>query len=184
MAGIAIQDCDECDILVQDVRSDDNLAGLSASNAAAIVVRDSVFRGNGVGVVLKTLPVGEAAPQRGSHILNNLIEENTSSAFAGSLATLDLPAHAGVWIAGGWFNVVEGNEISGGAWGVLVTGFNSPAMNNRIVDNVLGASGDAHLAWDGIGASTCFAGNVLSDGSAPETQPRRCRIFTRAAVKR
>lgn len=169
VAGIAIQDCNPCDVLVQGVHAHTSLAGLSGSGAGGLVVKDSLFTGNSVGIALKSLPGG--APQRGSHILNNVIEPGDGSLASGEMGALDIDAGAGVWIAGGWFNVIQGNVIGGERWGVLVTGFHLPVYGNKIVDNVLSAGTEAHLAWDGLGADTCFVGNRTNDGAAPATQP-------------
>ncbi len=185
VAGISIERCVDCDIHVHDVTVEESLAGLSAANAGGVVVEGSLFRDNGVGIAVKTTAC-EAAPQRGSHVFGNTFVNNLNRTFEAPavhqvrelpprctarhvpLAALDLPVGAGVWIAGGSFNVVEDNTISGHSFGVVITG---PAYGNRVVGNTVSESIEHDLAWDGTGANVCFADNRSPGGAEPSSMP-------------
>jgi plastocyanin len=161
-AGISIETCGDCDILVEGVRSQRNLVGLSATDAGALVVRDSSFSENGVGIAIRTTASQPSLARTGAHVIDNTITGNRSTTFAGDVGTLQIAAHAGVWIDGGRLNTIQSNQITGHAWGIVLTGFNGPSVGDRILDNVLSDADQAHLAWDGVGVATCFAGNVAA----------------------
>ncbi len=171
LAGISFAECPSCDAHVEDVVVEDGFSGVTATDAGPIVVRDSTFRGNGVGIVLRSSVAAATAPQRGAHIFGNLIEDNIAEGHQGDLQSMDLPLGAGIWIAGGWDDVVEDNTIRGHRWNVLLTGWNLPVVGARVVDNTVADATEADLAWDGLGAQTCFAGNAAPDGAAPSADP-------------
>lgn len=174
-AGISIEGCVDCDVFVDGIIAEANLAGVAATNAGGVVVRGSTFRGNGTGVALKTLPGGQHAPQRGAHVLGNLIEDNTWRPHVRPPATdsFEIPTGVGVWLSGGLLDVVEANTIRGHLYNVAVTGFTGPSIDDRVVGNIVGGAREADLAWDGVGATVCFARNTRPDGSPPSSTPVR-----------
>lgn len=180
IAAISVASCVDCDIVIQraDVRG--NLAGLSALNAGGLVVTESTFADNGVGIALKT-SAGAEAPVRGAHLTRNTITNSTvrPSPMPSASTTLDLPVGAGVWLAGASFATVESNTIDGSSFGVVVTG---PAYADRIIGNVVSGSIEADVAWDGVGANVCFAGNTAPDGSAATTMPPQAETLYACAL--
>jgi plastocyanin len=147
-AGIAIEGCETCDVVVDGVLARDNGVGVLVQDAGSTVVRDSVLMGNGTGIVLRT--------QRGAHLVGNHIVDN---------------GDAGVWIDGGWFDVVESNTVIGHGFGIVVTALAGPSYADRIVWNVVEGSVRGDVAWDGIGADVCFGTNARGDGSEPTSEP-------------
>jgi len=178
-AGISIEGCVACDVLVDRVLAVGNLAGIAATNAGGVVIRNSTFRGNGTGIALKTFPATEAVPQRGAHVYGNLIEDNMLRPSVRPPVTdsLEIPTGTGVWISGGAQDIVQSNTIRGHIYNVAATGMTGPSIADRIVGNIVADARDADLAWDGIGADVCFAGNTRPDGGAPSSAPTRAEAL-------
>lgn len=168
VAGIAVKGCDECDTIVERADASANRYGVLLDAAGSVIVRGSYVHGNAAGIVARAVPTGSRVLQRGAHITGNLIEENTVPAAA---SAADPAVRSGVWLAGGWFDVVEGNRIRDHDYGVLVATTGVPARDARIVDNVVDESAAAGLAWDGIGANVCFAGNRTAANAEPSSRP-------------
>lgn len=169
VAGIAVQGCDDCDVIIEAASATANLYGVLLDNAGSVVVRDSSIHDNGTGVVVRSLATGDSALARGAHITGNRITGNRATLAAASAT--EFPVRSGVWVAGAWFTVVEDNEITGHDYGVLVTSAGVPTVDARIAANVIGGSAVADLAWDGIGAGVCFEGNGQPAGGPPTTRP-------------
>lgn len=169
VAGIAVKGCDECDTIIQRADVSANRYGILLDAAGAVVVRDSYVHGNATGIVARSLASGDRVLQRGAHIIGNRIESNTASVAGVSL--LDVAVRSGVWLAGGWFDVVEDNRIAGHDYGVLITTAGVPVLDARIAGNVVDGSSRADLGWDGTGAGVCFAGNRRPGGAEPSTRP-------------
>lgn len=173
-AGISIQDCELCDVRVENLTAVGNFNGFEALDAGSVVLTGSTLSRNANGVVLKTRAKPSASFQDGVHVFGNRIESNGDpDAPAPSLfradETQEIGAGAGIWVSGGWRNVVEQNQISGHVYGVAVTVFGSAAMYNRIEDNNVSGSTHADLGWDGLGLGNCFSGN--SSGTATTDPP-------------
>lgn len=171
LAGVVVEACTRCDVVVQRIDVRNSRAGFLARNASALVLRGSTFVGNGVGVVLRSEP-SHGIPQRGAHVVGNTFTANLGTAIpAASSPTESLAVGAGVWIDGGWHNVVQGNVVMRQRYGIAVTGLGGPVDGNRIIDNRIRESLQADLGWDGVGVRTCFAGNTGSTGE-PFSEPR------------
>jgi hypothetical protein len=84
---------------------------------------------------------------------------------------MPLRSGSGVWISAGSFNVIEHNTISDHLYGVVVTGLVGPSIANSIFGNTIDGSSAADLAWDGIGANTCFSANTTPGGTEPTSDP-------------
>lgn len=168
IAGIAVGGCDDCDLLVDSVRVERSLQGLSGLGAGAIVVRGSTFRHNGVGVALKASDDGSR--HRGAHLHHNVFSDNTNRTIQPPPLgpTKDLPVGAGIWLDGGAFDLVEHNQLSGHSFGVVLTGLSSAS---RVARNVVERSSEADVAWDGLGSHVCFSGNRRRGGGAASAMP-------------
>lgn len=170
-AGIFVGSCDRCDIRVERSRAENNLVGLEGANAGSLTVRGSRFADNASGIVLRSVATRAPHLQLGSHIFDNDIVDNDNkdapvpSVFSVSEA-MELPVGAGVWIQGGWYDVVEGNRIIENHYGIAVTASTVPSYRVTVRGNFLPPkdgtqtpANNVDLGWDGIGAGVCFEGN-------------------------
>ena len=180
-SGISIEVCESCDIRVENVIADNNFVGLIGDNAGSLVVRSSTFSDNASGVVLRSVGTRSPRLQQGAHVYaneftgNSNVEAPRPSVFSTTEA-LELPVGAGVWVQGGWQDVIENNSVSGSHYGIVVTGSTVPTYGGRVSGNTLHAN-TVDLGWDGEGAGICFSGNrgqATTTGSAPlVTEPAR-----------
>ena len=168
-AGLSLEACESCDMRIENVTSENNFIGLLGENAGSLVIRGSRFLDNASGIVLRSVAGRSPNLQLGAHIYgnelvgNSNLEAPTRSVFALDEA-LGLPVGAGIWIQGGWHDVVERNTISGSHYGIVVTGSTVPSYSSRISDNLVSGN-TVDLGWDGAGADVCFSNNgeVLSE---------------------
>lgn len=168
-----IGQCMGCGGLIDNVIARKNYIGYSGTNATGVIVRDSTFVDNGVGVVPNTLPTEELGPNRGTLIVDNLIKNNNYSKIParGFSETVGIPFGTGVWTPGVQNNVVKSNRIlDHDRYGVLITqswaGDPLP-INNRVRGNFIRNSGMYDLAWDGTGENNCFLNNDFTGETGP-----------------
>lgn len=172
-AALAIHDCDPCDITVERVRAEHSHTGVEIVNARhGIAVRASDLRGNTNGIVVATPP--GRFPAIGVVLRDNTVGDHDGDAPRPPL--LHLPqrqpgAGAGIWLAGTQQLLVTGNRVSGQRYGIVVTAGGSGSRDDRIIGNEVHGSQQADLAWDGVGAGTCFAGNRRRDGADTTSSP-------------
>ena len=174
-----IGQCLNCGGLIEDVVAKYNFLGYSGTNATGVVIRDSVWKHNGAGIVPNTLPTEEFAPNRGTTIYDNVVARNNYKTIpaAGFSETVSIPFGTGVWLAGTSNNVVVENVIRNHeSFGVLVSESidpNSLPFNNEVRDNKIRNSnidGDEFgwdLAWTGEGGDNCFTDNNFDGESGP-----------------
>ncbi|MDP9068109.1 MAG: plastocyanin/azurin family copper-binding protein [Actinomycetota bacterium] len=165
--------CLGCSALIENVHSEMNYLGYSGTNATGVVIRDSTFVRNGAGVVPNTLPTEELSPNRGTTIIDNVIENNNYENIpaAGFSENVGIPFGTGVWLAGVHNNIVKKNVIRNhNRYGVLITQSideDSLPMNNRVRYNLIRSSRKYDLAWDGTGANNCFYKNDFTGPTGP-----------------
>ncbi|MCA1706991.1 MAG: right-handed parallel beta-helix repeat-containing protein, partial [Actinobacteria bacterium] len=174
-SGIHVSSCLECSTLVDGVTSQVNYTGYLGVNATGVVIRDSRFKGNGVGIVSATLPDDAQAPGRGTTMLGNIVAGNnyTTIPSAGFSSDYDIPFGTGIWLLGVRNNVASENVVkSHERYGILVsrTSGDLPAMNNSVRDNEIHFSGQYDLAWDGAGENNCFSSNVFETSGPGDIQ--------------
>jgi hypothetical protein len=165
----------------------ENVLGYSGTNSKYIDITDGDFYNNGVGIVPNTLDSEPYEPNATGVIENNNIFWNnfnyflpnskvkTVSSGLGTVGTLTIqyPTGAGVVLLGsdGW--TVQNNNIFGNfKWGVATIsdptndGDNAINMNNKIINNTMGAGGTDTNAvdffTDGSGSNNCWSGNTSS----------------------
>jgi plastocyanin len=177
--GFYIGECLGCGGLIDRVVSKYNYLGYSGTNATGVVIRHSIWKHNGAGIVPNTLPTEQLAPNRGTYIYNNLVAKNNYKTVpaSGFSETVSLPFGTGIWLAGTLNNRVENNVIrDNNTFGVLVTESIDPSsipMNNQVVNNNIknsDADGDGFgwdLAWTGEGENNCFSRNKFAGSSGP-----------------
>jgi hypothetical protein len=169
-AAFYIGECQPCDTVVRGVTARLSAVGYSGTNAGgSMVVEDSVFEQNEVGILPNSYDVGlEPPPQRGATFRRNVVR-GSGTAATPRATPLGGFRGIGIGIIGGVGNLVEGNEVTGSArFGIALT----PAIDrdatwvpadNRVTGNRVSGSGDADLALAaGSGAGNCFDDNTAA----------------------
>lgn len=177
-----IGQCMNCSALVQNVVGTWSYLGYSGTNATGVVIRDSVFRHNAVGVAPNTLPTEELGPNRGTFVYNNRIFNNNYASVPGAgfsdpaSQPIGIAIGTGVWLPGVENNVVINNRIwNHNSYGVIVSQSidSDMPMNNTIIDNWIRNSDfdeDGYgydLAYDGNGGYNCWADNDFEGATGP-----------------
>ncbi|HXF56439.1 MAG TPA: right-handed parallel beta-helix repeat-containing protein [Actinomycetota bacterium] len=172
-SAFRVEDCFPCGVLLDRVTARTNVMGYAGQNATGVVILDSVFAGNGVGVVPSTLPGPAGLSGQGTLLLGNRLRANNDATVpvAGFAAQHGLLFGTGIWLLGSSNAVARGNRIAGHErYGVLVSAGVDPAVkpaNNEVVGNTVTDSGLYALAWDGAGADNCFEGNEVTGPTGP-----------------
>jgi plastocyanin len=168
-----VEGCLACSTLIDDVKGLYSYLGYAGVNSTGVVVRDSTFRHNGVGVAAMSDASVTAAPNRGTMLIGNLVSSNnyTSIPAAGLSSVSGIPFGTGVWFAGARNGLVRGNHIlSHSRYGVLVTQSLDSSFapsNNMTISNQVTEAGVYSLAWDGAGDDNCFSNNVIDGATGP-----------------
>ncbi|MGH2755728.1 MAG: plastocyanin/azurin family copper-binding protein [Actinomycetota bacterium] len=171
-----IGQCMACSALIENVVSVKNYLGYSGTNATGVVISDSRFVHNAVGIAPNTLPTEEYAPNRGTIMLDNIVKKNNYETIpaAGISETVGVPYGTGIWFAGIHNGVARGNVIEDHKrYGVLITPSiepNSVPINNRVWGNEISGSGLYDLAFDGGGENNCFFKNEFETSGPPEIE--------------
>ena len=166
----------------------ENVLGYSGTNSKYMVIKDSDFYNNGIGLVPNTLDSEPFEPTGDSVIKDNNIFWNNFNYFlpnsrvktvsnglgeSGGMV-LQYPTGIGVALFGadGW--TVKNNDIFGNfKWGVAMfsdpfnEGDDAVSQNNQVIDNEMGRDGtdiNGHYDFwvDGSGRGNCFQGNDSS----------------------
>ena len=173
-----IGQCLGCGGIIENVKSQYNYLGYSGTNATGVVIRNSLFRHNGAGVVPNTLPTEELGPNRGTLMINNRVVNNNYETIpaAGFSETVGIPYGTGIWLPGVENNTVMNNIVKNHRhYGILITPsadsdmpMNNTVMNNFIRNSDFDEDGYGYdLAWDGSGADNCFTGNDFKGETGP-----------------
>ena len=175
-AGFYIGACYPCNAVITEGLAENNGLGYSGTNAGGnLVIENSIWRDNFVGIAPNTEDFEPLAPQDGVTITHNLVENNNNynaPVETEQLATIG----TGIIIAGGDNNVIEDNRVSGeDYYGILVvTNVDQNVWEpsgNSVKDNVVTNSGIADLALAAPSAdNNCFSGNTISRTSPPFLQ--------------
>lgn len=177
-----IGQCLNCSAIIENVVGTWSYLGYSGTNATGVVIRDSVFRHNAIGLAPNTLPTEDLGPNRGTFIYNNRIFNNNYSSIPGAGFSdqegqpIGIPIGTGVFLAGVENNVVIENRISKhNSYGVLVGQSidENPPMNNTVMNNWIrnfDADEDGYgyaLGYDGNGGRNCWEGNRFEGATGP-----------------
>jgi hypothetical protein len=189
---------------IKNVEAYENVLGYSGTNSKYVVIKNSDFYNNGIGLVPNTLDSEPFEPTGDSVIKDNNIFWNNFNYFLpgsgvetvsnglGELAPgliLQYPTGLGVALFGadGW--TVKDNQIFGNfKWGVAEfsdpfnTDFDAISQNNQVINNEMGRNGTDTNAvdfWvDGSGSKNCFAGNDSSTLSpAPDDSATNAQLY-------
>ena len=173
-SGFYVGACDPCHALVTDDVAEYNAVGLSATNASGdVVVAQSRWEHNGVGIVPNSLDDEPRAPQDGMVIAANLVDESRSGSAPRS-AEFGALRGTGIALVGVLDDLVTTNRVAGAGAGIVVTpnpGVESefrPSRRNQVRSNVVqrAATTDLVLVETSPADGNCFAGNQFRT-SAP-----------------
>lgn len=161
-AGVRIETCAACGVLIEGAALSGGLVGVLASGARGVTVRGSAIRANTVGVVarrqdtrLTTISV------YGNEITDNV--ERSPLPTDPRDPDRALASGAGIWLDGTADSLASRNFIAGNTFGVAVSG---GARDVVVRDNSMVSNG-TDLAWDGVGVNTCFAGHHANVVTSP-----------------
>jgi len=174
--GFYIGACHPCNAVITEVLAENNGLGYSGTNAGGnLVIANSIWRENVVGIAPNTEDAEPLAPQDGVTIIHNLVENNNNSTApveTEQLATIG----TGILIAGGSNDVIEDNRVSrDDYYGILVVANVDQHVwephGNMVKENVVTDSGVADLALATLSAdNNCFSGNTVSRTAPPFLQ--------------
>lgn len=180
-SGFYIGQCFPCDAVIHDVIAEGNAIGYSGTNAGGnLLIRDSVWQDNALGIVPNSLDSEARPPQRGATFKNNVVAHNNAFDSPGS-GWGALFFGVGIANAGSQNNVVIGNTVTDNALaGVVIVPL--PDQNvwvpsgNTIWGNTV--THDAALYPDsndlaqgaGSGPNNCWTDNVFSTSIPPGIQ--------------
>lgn len=177
-----IGQCLNCSALIENVVGTWSYLGYSGTNSTGVVIRDSVFKHNAVGVAPNTLPTEDLGPNRGTIVINNKIFNNNYDSIPGAgfsdpeSQPVGIPIGTGVWLPGVENNVVVDNRIwDHNSYGVLVSQSidTDLPINNTVWANWVRNSdkdGDGYgydLAYDGTGEMNCWKLNDFTGETGP-----------------
>lgn len=171
-SGFYIGQCRPCHAIITNVISEYNGLGYSGTNAGGnLTIMNSLWQHNLAGIVPNTLDSQDFAPQGGTRIVNNVVRNNGDPRATATRITYPA-AGAGIMVAGGNDNVIEGNWIEGNAtYGVAIM----PNIDrnfwtshrNVVRGNWIRGSGRADLALAApAGEGNCFTDNDVEDAAA------------------
>ncbi|MCB0864967.1 MAG: right-handed parallel beta-helix repeat-containing protein [Solirubrobacterales bacterium] len=181
---------------IDHVDAYENVLGFSGTNSRYMLIEDSNWFNNGVGIVPNTLDSEPFEPNSDGVIKNNDIYWNNFNYFLpnskvatvsdglGQLddLTIQYPTGVGIVLLGsqGW--TAENNNIFGNwKWGAAVVsdpfndGDDAISKNNQFLNNKMGKGGADLNAVDffnqGSGTGNCFSGNTSSTFDPSDTAP-------------
>lgn len=162
-AAVYIGQCFPCNALVTDVIGEYNGLGFSGTNAGGnMVIMNSVWRSNRVGIMPNSGDGELNPPQRQLAVVGNLVYGNNNGRTPARDTALRYQGN-GILVAGGNDDLVRHNRVfDHDIAGIGVVPFPDKTVwlpnRNRVLDNVVSDSREADLVWSG-GEGNCFAGN-------------------------
>jgi hypothetical protein len=189
-AAYYVGECRPCRTTIANVVAVRSAVGYSGTNATGVVIRDSVWRGNGAGIVPNTYANEALPPESRATIIRNVVLRSgrepvpLRTALAGFVGV-------GIAVAGGSENVIRGNRVTGSErYGIAVfptaryVTFNPRVRQpgppwrprgNRVLNNVVAGSGRADLALAfGSGPRNCFAANTAQTTLPTDLETQSC----------
>jgi hypothetical protein len=193
-AAYYIGECRPCRATIANVVATRSAVGYSGTNSTDVLIRDSVWRGNGAGIVPNTYANEALPPEARTTVVRNVVTRSgrervpIHTALAGFVGI-------GIAVAGGSENVVRGNRVTGSErYGIAVFStaryvtFNQGAREpgppwrprgNRVTSNVVTGSGWGDLALaSGSGPRNCFSANTVRTTLPTDLQTASCRTVS------
>jgi hypothetical protein len=176
-----IGQCNPCNALLYNVEGAHSQLGYSGTNSTGTTVAASYFHDNLIGVVPNSQDGEELAPNAGTHIVGNLIQNNNNPDVPSRNTGFQLGLGSGVVLAGVTNNIVERNTIVDNTRGGVIAvdwidnvfgsgnGADYPAMDNIVRDNVITGSEmgtDILVALQSVengGQGNCFSNNTVGE---------------------
>ena len=170
-AGLQINSCSACDVVVEDLTADSNAVGLSTSNVVGrVAVVDSTFRANRVGLMPNAAD-SRKQPKSGHIVIAGDVIVDNGNPMTPDVA--DGSFGSGILVGGGSVVTVVRNRVTGNAAiGIGLISLNAlhPA-GTRVIGNVLADNG-LDLVYAPTGAKDA-AGNCFSTNQFTRSLPRR-----------
>jgi hypothetical protein len=195
-AAYYVGECRPCHAVISRVVARLSAVGYSGTNATGVVIRDSRWERNGVGILPNTYANEALPPQAKTTIVGNTV---TGSGRARVPIQTPLAGFIGIGIAvaGGNENTISRNRVTGSErFGIAVfptarfVVFDPAApepgppwrpRGNRVARNVVTGSGRADLALArGSGRGNCFTANRVGRTLPRDLQTRACTGGARA----
>jgi hypothetical protein len=197
-AAYYVGECRPCAATLSHVVATLSAVGYSGTNATGVLIRDSLWDGNGAGIVPNTYANEALPPQARTTIVGNTI---TGSGRARVPIRTALAGFVGIGIAvaGGNENVITRNRIRGSErYGVAVfptaryvvfdpstpePGPRWRPRGNRVSENLVTGSGHADLALaKGSGKGNCFTSNTIRRALPRALQAPTCTVASSAGA--
>lgn len=166
-AGFYIGQCIPCDAVITNSVAEFNGLGYSGTNASEnIIIANSIFRLNRVGIMPNSGDYEKYSPQRDAIFTGNQVYSNNNLE-APAFPQISPATGNGIVIAGGIGNIVERNAVwdhdnAGIAVIPNILGTSFPAKNNVVRNNTVSDSRLADLAIaETEESSNCFEKNVF-----------------------
>ncbi|MDP7507994.1 MAG: right-handed parallel beta-helix repeat-containing protein, partial [Acidimicrobiales bacterium] len=166
-----IGQCNPCNAVVRNVIAENNALGYSGTNASGnLIIHNSEWTGNRIGMVPNTLDSEELAPQGDIVIVGNYVHDNGNEDTPRKSADWDIGFGGGIVIAGGNDNLITRNLVTDNSFaGIALAVYPDENLwlveRNTVKDNVVG--GSVHdlflMVWDPPGGplGNCFEGNTF-----------------------
>jgi Periplasmic copper-binding protein (NosD) len=164
--GVYVGQCKPCNVVVNDIIGERNAQGFLGTNASGgVLVVNSTWRDNSVGVLVQSEDIELLAPQDGSTISGNLVENNN-----GENAPTYKTSSVGIAIGGGRNNEITGNVVRGHTnAGIVVTSVLTYMPEKNVIKGNDLTSNDTDLvltpsnpvtSW--LSSGNCFAENTFT----------------------
>jgi hypothetical protein len=184
-SGFYIGQCNPCNAVIDNVISEHNALGYSGTNASNnIVIMNSIFRHNRLGVVPNTLDSEELAPQGNITVVGNLVTDNGNEDTPRRSADWDIGFGVGIVAAGGNDNLIVRNRVENNSYaGIALSIFFDQnlweAHDNNVIENVVSGS-EFDLAYVSINeedGTYGSKGNCFSDNTFTTSAPADIETF-------
>ena len=189
-AAYYVGECKPCRATLAELVATLSAVGYSGTNATGVMIRDSIWDRNGVGILPNTYANEALPPQARATVVGNTVT-NSGRASVPIRTALAGFVGIGIAVAGGNQNAISGNRVTGSErYGVAVFPtarfviFDPAASEpgppwrprgNRISRNVITGSGRADLALaKGSGSNNCFTGNLVGRTRPRALQTQAC----------
>ena len=183
-ASYYIGQCDECNALIYRSVAEYSQLGYSGTDSSEVIIAESEFANNSIGVVPSSADIHEFPPNVGNIYVGNYIHDNNNTEVPSGNSAYHIGLGSGIVLGGTIGTIVERNLIvDNERIGVVIVDWLSavlpgetdyPAQDNVIRDNVISGStldSDILLALDpslGEGArGNCAEGNTIGGGTTP-----------------
>ncbi len=176
--GFYIGQCSPCDAVITDVYAENNQLGYSGTNASDVIIVNSIWTRNRIGIVPNSQDVEDLAPVRDNVFVGNVVVNNNNLDAPSNNDLYDLMNHVGIAMAGTIDSTAARNLVLDHEWFGIAT-FPFPrdedftdfyfAERNEIRDNVVmnSTKGDLVLLLGEDAQLNCFEGNEFETSVPP-----------------